>query len=208
AAGAVLTLRWRLAGGGDEAAAAAGLAGRRVGPYVLDTALGDGVLGDVYLARHEALRAERAVQVMKAAAAGHPQVRAAFLARARDGRALVGGFAVAPVPEGAPEPVAAGDVAAFAALLLRLASGLAVAPEAGHATGGALADAYLAATDRGEAETAPVRWRPPRRALAAVATAVVLGTTLLTGAELAARGHPPARADAPRSVRGQLGRPG
>jgi MFS family permease len=289
---AVVAPRWKLPVG-DEAPDLAedGLAGRQVGPYQLEVPVGAGVLGEVYLARHAALQAPRAVKVMKAGPAGHPRIRDAFLrgarsaarlrhphvvavydsgvegelpylvmpfveslsleqhlqrvpearhagdptirrcvgevaaaldhahahgvihgdlkpsnvlVRARDGRAMLGGFAVAPVPAGAPEPTAAGDLSAFAALLRRLAPGL--APAAHHRTAGELADAYLAATEWAT-ESSPGWTSGAVRAALAVGTAVLLlATAVVTAAALTAQGHPaPAGLSASASL--QLGRP-
>lgn len=289
AASAVLTQRWRLTSADEDAAATTERPGRRVGPYLLDAQLGTGVLGDVYLARHETLQAERAVKVMNAVTAGHPLIRDAFLrgarsagrlrhphvvpvydsgtdggvpylvmpyvesvsleehlerlpvawrigdptirqcvrdvaaaldhahargvvhgdlkpsnvlVRTRDGRSLVTGFAVAPVPEGAPEPAAAGDVLAFDMMLLHLTNGLAVLPEAGRATAGALADAYLAATEGDARQAAPAR----RWVLAAAALAVALAAAVFTSAALAAQARP-GPAAGPHTVHAQLGQP-
>jgi MFS family permease len=295
AVGGILALRWRLPGSVREApGAGGGLAGRRLGPYLLEAPIGAGVLGEVYAARHATLEAPRAVKAMKAGAAGHPLIRDAFLrgarsaarlrhpnvvpvcdcgvegdvpylvmpfvesltleqhlervpaarragdptirqcvrdvaaaldhahangvvhgdlkpanvlVRMRDGRAVVGGFAVAPVPPGAPEPAPAGDIAAFAALLGRLAQGLAFATDARQRTAGALADAYLAARPVPIAPAARRRTRGAARgALAAATAALLLGTVVVTGAELAAQGRP-AHADMALPVRGELGDP-
>jgi MFS family permease len=293
--GAVVALRWRLPGGERPAADIdGGLAGRRLGSYLLEAPVGEGVLGEVYVARHAALEAQRAVKAMKAGPAGHPLIRDAFLRGARsaarlrhpnvvpvydcgiedgvpylvmpyvdsltleqhlervpaarragdptirqcvrdvaaaldhahangvvhgdlkaanvlvstrDGRAMVGGFAVAPVPAGAPEPTPAGDVAAFAAVLGRLAGGLVLAPEARHRTAGALAEAYLAARP---APVAPAsrRWAggATRGALAAATAGLLLGTAVITAAALAAQGRP-AHAELALPVRGELALP-
>jgi MFS family permease len=295
AAGAVLALRWPLPGGRRGAPGAeGGLAGRRLGSYVLEEAIGEGVLGEVYVARHASLEAQRAVKAMKAGPAGHPLIRDTFLrgarsaarlrhpnvvpvydcgvegdlpylvmpyvesitleqhlervpvarrgadptirqcvrdvaaaldhahasgvvhgdlkpanvlVRTRDGRAMVGGFAVAPVPAGAPEPAPAGDVAAFAAMLGRLAGGLVLAPEARGRTMGELADAYLAVHS---APVAPASRRWARGAtcgpVAAAMAALLLGTAVVTGAALAAQGRP-AHAGLAAPVLGDLGEP-
>jgi MFS family permease len=289
---AVVAPRWRLPVG-EEApdAADAGLAGRRVGQYQLEAPVGAGVLGEVYLARHAALQAPRAVKVMKAGPAGHPRIRDAFLrgarsaarirhphvvpvydcgvegdlpylvmpyveslsleqhlqrvpearhagdptirrcvaevaaaldhahaqgvvhgdlkasnvlVRARDGRAMLGGFAVAPVPAGAPEPTPAGDLSAFAALLRRLAPGR--APDAHHRTAAELADAYLAATEWTTEGSTEWARGAVRAALAAAAAALLLGTAAVTAAALSAQGRPaPAGIQALASV--EIGQP-
>jgi MFS family permease len=291
AAGAALTLRWRLRGGEEAVrAAGSGLAGRQLGPYLLEAPIGEGALGEVYLARHVALQAERAVKVMKATVAGHPRIRAAFLdgartaarlrhpnvvpvydcgvegdlpylvmpyvdsitleerlarapsarwladptiqrcvrdvaaaldhahangvvhgdlkpvnvlVRARDGRAMLGGFAVAPVPEGAPDPAAAGDLAAFAALLARLAGGPPPEPPTPRSAT-ALAEACLAAADRRAPRPAP-RWAA-RAAPAAVAAALLLGGGVFTGVALAGQARPRG-AGPPAPERADLGQP-
>jgi serine/threonine protein kinase/MFS family permease len=292
-AGAALTLRWRLRGG-EETVLLLGTSfiGQQVGPYLLEVPLGEGVLGEVYLARHVALQTERALKLMKPTVAGHPRIRAAFLdgarrtaglrhpnvvpvydcgvegdlpylvmpfvdsitlrehlarvpparrigdptvrqclrdvaaaldhahangvvhgdlkpvnvlVRARDGRAMVGGFAVAPVPDGAPEPTRAGDLAAFAALLAG-AAGWWASPGPAYGTAAALADAYLASAEP-EAPAPSRSWRQMARGvLAAGAAVLVLSGSVFTGVALVGQSRP-GGAGRPNPARGELGLP-
>src|SRR5207248_6128955 len=59
-----------------------GLEGRRLGAYRLLEAVGAGAHATVYRARHELLGIERAVKVLRGAAAG-PSQRAQFIREAR-----------------------------------------------------------------------------------------------------------------------------
>ncbi|HXM55171.1 MAG TPA: MFS transporter [Candidatus Dormibacteraeota bacterium] len=52
---------------------------RRMGAYRLETAIGEGALGVVYVGRHEALEVQRAVKVMRTDLAADPRLRDAFL---------------------------------------------------------------------------------------------------------------------------------
>jgi serine/threonine protein kinase, bacterial len=67
----------------SEAADAGDLVGRQVGPYRLESVIGAGPHGQVYLARHAALGVTRAVKVIRAAGVEQPQFRARFLQEAK-----------------------------------------------------------------------------------------------------------------------------
>lgn len=124
--------------------------------------------------------------------------------RAGDGQVMPGGFAIAPVPGGAPEPTASGDLSAFAGLLRHLAPGM--APEARYGTASELADAYLAATRWvTEGSSGWARW-PVRAAVAAGTAAILLAAAVVTAAALTAQGRPAPPGLAPQATV-QLGHP-
>jgi len=59
------------------------LEGRRLGPYVLERRLGGGGMASVYLARHQALKQDRAIKVMSANLAEHDGFLQLFYREAR-----------------------------------------------------------------------------------------------------------------------------
>jgi tRNA A-37 threonylcarbamoyl transferase component Bud32 len=64
------------------------LSGQRLGPYQLESRIGGGFFGQVYLARHRALGVPRAVKVMHSVVGARPEFAARFLQEAQTAASL------------------------------------------------------------------------------------------------------------------------